>query len=110
MGQRVCVTGASGQAGRAVVRELREHGYDVVATDAVVTREDLEGGMLRADLTDYGQAIEALQAAEGPGGRPPPGATARLRRCAARTPSSTWRTSRRLRSRRRRSRSPRTSR
>jgi nucleoside-diphosphate-sugar epimerase len=64
MGQRVCVTGASGQAGRAVVRELREHGYDVVATDMAVTREDLEGGMLRADLTDYGQALEALQGAE----------------------------------------------
>ena len=61
MGQRVCVTGASGQAGRAVVRELREHGYDVVATDIAVTRQDLEQEMLRADLTDYGQAIEALE-------------------------------------------------
>ena len=29
MAQRVCVTGASGQAGRAVVADLREHGYDV---------------------------------------------------------------------------------
>lgn len=64
MGQRICVTGASGQAGRAVVRDLREHGYDVVATDVVVTREDVEDGMLRADLTDYGQAVEALQGPE----------------------------------------------
>lgn len=64
MGQRVCVTGASGQAGRAVVRDLREHGYDVMATDVVVTRQDVEGGMLRADLTDYGQAVETLQDAE----------------------------------------------
>jgi len=64
MGQRICVTGASGQAGRAVVAELREHGYDVAATDIVVTRENLEAGMLRADLTDYGQAVEALQGAE----------------------------------------------
>jgi len=64
MGQRICVTGASGQAGRAVVRELREHGYDVVATDIAATREDLEGEMLRADLTDYGQALEALQGPE----------------------------------------------
>jgi nucleoside-diphosphate-sugar epimerase len=47
-----------------VVRELREHGYDVVATDVAATREDLEDGMLRADLTDYGQAVEALQGAE----------------------------------------------
>jgi nucleoside-diphosphate-sugar epimerase len=64
MGQRICVTGASGQAGRAVVAELREHGYDVAATDIAVTRENLEAGMLRADLTDYGQAVEALQGAE----------------------------------------------
>jgi nucleoside-diphosphate-sugar epimerase len=61
MGERICVTGASGQAGRAVVRDLREHGYDVVATDVVVSKEDREAGMLRADLTDYGQAVEVLQ-------------------------------------------------
>jgi nucleoside-diphosphate-sugar epimerase len=64
MGQRICVTGASGQAGRAVVRELSEHGYEVAATDVVVCRQDLEAGMLRADLTDYGQALEALQGGE----------------------------------------------
>ena len=60
MPQRVCVTGASGQAGRAVVADLREHGYDVLATDATVSREDRDEGMLRADLTDYGQAVGAL--------------------------------------------------
>jgi nucleoside-diphosphate-sugar epimerase len=60
MAQRICVTGASGQAGRAVVRDLREHGYDVAATDIAVT--DYE--MLRADLTDYGQALEALRGAD----------------------------------------------
>ena len=64
MGQRICVTGASGQAGRAVAADLREHGYDVVATDAVVTRPDRQAGMLRADLTDYGQAVEALRGTE----------------------------------------------
>ncbi|MFD7155101.1 NAD-dependent epimerase/dehydratase family protein [Kribbella sp. NPDC059898] len=56
---RISVTGASGQAGRAVVRELREHGYDVVTTDVVV--RDREDGTVQADLTDYGQALEALQ-------------------------------------------------
>ena len=61
---RVCVTGASGQAGRAVVRELLEHGYQVRATDLVATRDQLEAGMLRADLTDYGQALQALEGAE----------------------------------------------
>jgi nucleoside-diphosphate-sugar epimerase len=63
MVQRVCVTGASGKAGRAVVADLREHGYDVLATDAVVSREDRDEGVLRADLTDYGQAVEALSQA-----------------------------------------------
>jgi nucleoside-diphosphate-sugar epimerase len=61
MAQRICVTGASGQAGRAVVRELLEHGYDVVATDIAGTRDN---GTLRADLTDYGQAVEALRGTE----------------------------------------------
>jgi nucleoside-diphosphate-sugar epimerase len=60
MAQRICVTGASGKAGRAVVTDLLEHGYEVTATDVAVTRADREGGMLRADLTDYGQAVEAL--------------------------------------------------
>jgi nucleoside-diphosphate-sugar epimerase len=64
MAQRICVTGASGQAGRAVVRELIEHGYDVAATDIAATRADIEGGMLRADLTDYGQTVEALHDTE----------------------------------------------
>jgi nucleoside-diphosphate-sugar epimerase len=67
MGQRICVTGASGKAGRAVVRDLRDHGYDVVATDIAVAKEDLYEGMLRADLTDYGQALETLQGPEATG-------------------------------------------
>jgi nucleoside-diphosphate-sugar epimerase len=64
MAQRICVTGASGQAGRAVVRDLAEHGYEVAATDIVVSRADREAGMLAADLTDYGQALEALHGAD----------------------------------------------
>jgi nucleoside-diphosphate-sugar epimerase len=61
MTQRICVTGASGLAGKAVIRELREHGYDVAATD-IATRFG-EDDVLRADLTDYGQAAEALSGA-----------------------------------------------
>jgi nucleoside-diphosphate-sugar epimerase len=63
MAQRICVTGASGLAGRAVVRELAEHGYEVAPTDIAVSRDDLQT-ILRADLTDYGQAVEALRGAD----------------------------------------------
>jgi nucleoside-diphosphate-sugar epimerase len=59
--RRICVTGATGKAGRAAVVELREHGYDVVATDTAVTGDDVLAGVLRADLTDYGQATEVLR-------------------------------------------------
>ena len=59
--QRICVTGASGKAGRSVVRDLLEHGYDVVATDVASSKVDVEHGAVRADLTDYGQAIQVLK-------------------------------------------------
>jgi nucleoside-diphosphate-sugar epimerase len=59
--RRICVTGATGKAGRAAARELREHGYDVLATDAVVGAGEERGTVLRADLTDYGQATEVLR-------------------------------------------------
>jgi nucleoside-diphosphate-sugar epimerase len=61
MAQRICVTGAAGLAGRTVVRDLREHGYEVVATDVV---QGPDRDVLRADLTDYGQAVEALAGAD----------------------------------------------
>lgn len=58
MARKICVTGANGLAGTAVVTELREHGYEVTATD-IVSRFG-EDDVLRADLTDYGQAVEVL--------------------------------------------------
>jgi len=58
---RVCVTGGSGRAGRAVVTDLLEHGHRVVSADLVKPSVDLgEAVILTADLTDYGQAVEVL--------------------------------------------------
>jgi nucleoside-diphosphate-sugar epimerase len=58
---RVCVTGGSGTAGRAVVSDLLAHGHWVVSVDLVPPSVDLGAAVvLRADLTDYGQAVEAL--------------------------------------------------
>ena len=59
---KICVTGSSGRAGRAVVVDLAGHGHEVVGADLVLPGRD--GGpadFLRVDLTDYGQAAEALQ-------------------------------------------------
>jgi nucleoside-diphosphate-sugar epimerase len=60
MTKRICVTGASGRAGRVTVAELLAHGYEVVATDRVPAPHDLGTDLLLADLTDHGQAIEVL--------------------------------------------------
>jgi nucleoside-diphosphate-sugar epimerase len=59
--RRVCVTGATGKAGRGAVHHLRESGYDVLATDVAVGPDARLIGVLRADLTDYGQAVEVLR-------------------------------------------------
>ena len=60
---QIVVTGGSGKAGRAVVRDLVDHGYDVVNVDVVpAARQDAP--FLRADLTDLGETIEALRGAD----------------------------------------------
>jgi nucleoside-diphosphate-sugar epimerase len=56
----ICVTGASGKAGGAVVRDLLEHGHDVVATDQRSGPAEDSAPVMIADLTDYGQAVEVL--------------------------------------------------
>ena len=80
---KIAVTGGSGKAGRAVVRDLLEHGHQVLNVDRVPSAEsrspDSPAPFLYADLTDYGQTLEAHQrAASG---------------CPASRRSSTWRRS-----------------
>jgi nucleoside-diphosphate-sugar epimerase len=60
---QIVVTGGSGKAGRAVVRDLVEHGFDVVNVDVVPSSQQ-DAPSLRADLTDLGEAIEALRGAD----------------------------------------------
>lgn len=61
---RVVVTGGAGKAGRAVVRDLLEHGYDVVSVDLIRDPQVTDGQQLVADLTDYGEVIDALKGAD----------------------------------------------
>jgi nucleoside-diphosphate-sugar epimerase len=61
---RIAVTGGSGKAGRVVVRDLAERGHDVLNIDRVPSPEsnapDSPVPYLAADVTDFGQALEAL--------------------------------------------------
>ena len=63
----VAITGAAGKTGRVVARHFLEHGYDVRPIDVVgrpggygELAADLGVGLFRADLTDYGQTLEAV--------------------------------------------------
>jgi nucleoside-diphosphate-sugar epimerase len=60
---RIVVTGGSGKGGAWVVRELRDHGHDVLNVDQ---RHDGSafGQCLLADLTDLGQTQDALAGAD----------------------------------------------
>ncbi len=61
--QRVIVTGGSGKAGRAVVADLTERGFDVISVDVAASMQP-DDPTLVADLTDLGQTIEALSGAD----------------------------------------------
>jgi nucleoside-diphosphate-sugar epimerase len=65
---KIAVTGGSGKAGRAVVRHLLEQGHQVLNVDQVPSAEssspDSPAPFLYADLTDYGQTLEAISGGE----------------------------------------------
>jgi nucleoside-diphosphate-sugar epimerase len=60
----VIVTGGSGKAGRATIRELLDHGYQVMNVDVAPPAEAL-CHFMKTDLNDLGQVIDALRVAAG---------------------------------------------
>jgi nucleoside-diphosphate-sugar epimerase len=60
----VVVTGGSGKAGQATIRDLLDHGHRVLNVDIAPPREAL-CHFLKADLNDLGQTIDALRATPG---------------------------------------------
>jgi nucleoside-diphosphate-sugar epimerase len=61
---KVVVTGGSGRLGQFVIRDLLEHGYQVLSLDRVAPREKLCTSWL-VDLRHAGDLFEALKAAHG---------------------------------------------
>ena len=60
----IIVTGSSGKAGRATVKELLAYDYRVTGVDLTSAPADLNAPSLQADLTDLGQALEVLTNAD----------------------------------------------
>jgi nucleoside-diphosphate-sugar epimerase len=60
---KIAVTGGSGKAGRGVVEDLQEHGHRVLVIDKVKPA-DPAIPFLSADLTEYGQVVDALNGAD----------------------------------------------
>jgi UDP-glucose 4-epimerase len=59
---RIAVTGSTGKLGSVVARELRAAGHEVIGLDARGARDP---GFVQVDLTDYGQAVDALTSVNG---------------------------------------------
>jgi nucleoside-diphosphate-sugar epimerase len=60
---RIVVTGGNGKAGRWIVRDLREHGHDVLSVDVTPDRGS-PGPSLVTDLVDLGQTLDAMSGFE----------------------------------------------
>src|SRR5215471_12024477 len=61
--KKVVVTGGSGKAGRACLRDLIDHGYQVFNVDNVVPANDV-CPFIVADLSDFGQTLDALSSVD----------------------------------------------
>src|SRR5258708_32892248 len=61
--KKIVVTGGSGKAGRAVIKDLLAHGSDVLNVDLLRQRERLSL-YLKTDLTDMVQMFEVLHGAD----------------------------------------------
>ena len=60
--KNIVVTGGSGKAGRAVCRDLVEHGYAVLNLD-IAPSSDPVCAFMKVDLTDLGQVLDAMDRA-----------------------------------------------
>ncbi|MDG6985536.1 MAG: NAD(P)-dependent oxidoreductase [Nitrososphaerota archaeon] len=60
---KIVVTGGTGKAGRACIREFISRGYEVFNVDRARPAEGLCPS-IQADLTDFGQAVDAIAAVE----------------------------------------------
>ena len=56
---KVVVTGGSGKLGRAVLKHLVEHGYDVLNLDQTLPKDAI-CKTVRVDLSNYGEVAEAI--------------------------------------------------
>ena len=56
---RVIVTGGSSKVGRACIKELLQHGYEVFNLDTTRPAKE-RARFTQVDLTDFGQAIDAM--------------------------------------------------
>ena len=61
--KKIVVTGGSGKAGHATIKELVERDYDVLNVDLLPPRERL-CPYLKTDLMELGQVFEVLQGAD----------------------------------------------
>ncbi|AQX15211.1 hypothetical protein BCR15_00995 [Tessaracoccus lapidicaptus] len=61
---RIVITGASGKAGQATLRHFSDTDHDIVATDIAARPSWYTGRFYRADLTQFGEAMDVLAGAD----------------------------------------------